>query len=52
MVINLIDTSDDDVDVRINDWLVENNFAKIGIMDNVIINNFTHKHYSRLLKKK
>ncbi|OXU25066.1 hypothetical protein TSAR_000904 [Trichomalopsis sarcophagae] len=46
MMITLTDTSDDENDLHINDWMVENNFAEWGKMV-CMKKNFAFEHYQR-----
>ena len=51
MMITLTDTSDDDMDVHINDWLVENDLAERDLVVSTISDNFVFKHYLQVLEK-
>ena len=50
-MVTLTDTSDDEVDVHINDWMVEHHWAEFGKMVS-IKNNFAFHHYQQCLRRK
>lgn len=51
MTISLTDTRDDNKDVHISDWMVENGFAEFGKMVR-IRSNFLYEHNKKLLQSK